>query len=212
MPPVTTQDQRPRDELSESDVSPDPFEQFDAWYAEAVNAGLAQPDAMALATATEDGAPSVRMVLLKGADGRGFVFYTNRESDKGRDLASNPRAAVAIHWQSLHRQVRASGRVEPVTDAESDAYFASRPRGAQLAAAASNQSRVITDRATLIREYERLESEFDGRDVPRPPHWGGYRLVPDEIELWQGRPNRLHDRLRYVRTGDGAWRIERLAP
>jgi pyridoxamine 5'-phosphate oxidase len=199
-------------ELSEPDVNPDPFRQFASWFAEAADSGVAQPDATALATATPDGRPSVRMVLLKGAHPPGFVFYTNRESRKGNELAANPWAALVIHWQPLHRQVRASGRVELVSDEASDAYFASRPRGAQIAAAASNQSRMIADREALMREYERLESELAGSDVPRPPHWGGYRLVPEEIEFWQGRPNRLHDRLRYVRGADRIWRIERLAP
>jgi pyridoxamine 5'-phosphate oxidase len=154
------------------------------------------------------------MVLLKAFDERGFVFYSNTESRKGVELAANPRAAMAIHWMDLHRQVRASGSVAQVTAEESDAYFASRPRGAQLAAAASAQSRVIGDRQALTAEYRRLDEQFADSDVPRPPHWNGYRIWADEIEFWHGRTNRLHDRLRYSRrsAADGGWLIERLAP
>jgi pyridoxamine-phosphate oxidase len=156
------------------------------------------------------------MVLLKGVDERGIVFHTNLESRKAQELAANPRAAFAIHWQELYRQVRATGVVSPVSQEEADAYFASRPRGAQLAAVASPQSRVIRSREDLMEAYRRLEAELAGRDVPRPPHWGGLRLVPDEMELWQGRENRLHDRLRYTRfpqaTSPSGWLIERLAP
>jgi pyridoxamine 5'-phosphate oxidase len=214
--------------LSERDVDPDPMRQFEVWFADARAARLAQPEAMALATATRDGRPSVRMVLLKGVDRRGFVFYTNAESRKGAELASNPRAALAVYWEPLHRQVRATGPVERLSAAESDAYFASRPRGAQLAAAASAQSRSIAGRDELTAAYRRVEAEFDGVDVPRPDHWGGFRLVPDEVEFWHGRENRLHDRVRYTRTAataaEGpvgpadatasvrAWRVERLAP
>ncbi len=205
-------------ELSEHGVDPDPIRQFDAWFADALAAGLPQPEAMALATATPEGRPSVRMVLLKGVDERGFVFYTNAESRKGRELEANPRAAIALYWETLRRQVRASGAVEPVSAAESDAYFASRPRGAQLAAAASAQSGPIAGRDDLMREYRRLEIASAGRQIARPAHWGGFRLTPDEVEFWRGRQNRLHDRVRYTRIGDGhatgteGWRIERLAP
>ena len=204
-------------ELSGSDVDPDPLRQFEAWFADARAAGLPQPEAMALATSTRDARPSVRMVLLKGADDRGFVFYTNAESRKGRELEANPHAALALYWEPLRRQVRATGSVEPVSAAESDAYFASRPRGAQLAAAASAQSRPIAGRDELMREYRQLETEFGGREIPRPAHWGGFRLTPDEVEFWQGRENRLHDRVRYARTATAdplgpGWRIDRLAP
>ena len=200
--------------LRESEVDPDPFRQFDAWFRDAAAARLAQPEAMALATATTDGRPSVRMVLLKGADERGFVFYTNASSRKGQELAANPRSAITMYWQPLHRQVRAAGTVAPLTQDESDAYFATRPRGAQLAAAASPQSRVIAGREALIEEFDRLEAAHRGREVPRPAHWGGFRLVPDEIEFWQGRENRLHDRLLYTRdsTSPTGWTLERLAP
>jgi len=197
--------------LLEGDADRDPFVQFDRWLAEAVAAGLPQPDAMALSTAGPGGEPAVRMVLLKGADARGLVFYTNRESAKGRDLAANPRAAVAIHWQGLHRQVRAAGPVVPISREESAAYFATRPRGAQLAATVSSQSRVIGGRERLVEAFERLRAELEGRPVPLPEHWSGYRLSPDWLEFWQGREDRLHDRLRYVRL-PGGWRIERLAP
>ena len=197
--------------LSEDLVDPDPFRQFGVWFAEAVEAGLPQPEAMALATATPDARPSVRMVLLKAFDERGFVFYSNAESRKGRELAANPHAALAIHWE-----VRACGDITPVAPEESDVYFASRPRGAQLAAVASAQSRPIGTRDELIAEYRRLDEALAGRDVPRPAHWGGFRLRPDEIEFWHGRTDRLHDRLRYSRPpGDpatGGWSVERLAP
>jgi pyridoxamine 5'-phosphate oxidase len=216
MPPASDPRDRPTGELSERDVDPDPIRQFVLWLTEAERAGLPQPEAMALATSSVDGRPSVRMVLLKGVDERGFVFYTNQDSRKGRELAGNPHAAIAIHWQELYRQVRATGTVSPVSREESDAYFASRPRGAQLAAAASPQSRVLAGREELMEAYRRLEADLAGRDVPRPANWGGYRLTPDEVELWQGRENRLHDRLRYARDPGAVlasgWRIERLAP
>jgi pyridoxamine-phosphate oxidase len=198
-------------ELSEHAIDADPFVQFDRWFADAVAAGLPQPEAVALATAGRDLTPSVRMVLLKGIDAQGFVFYTNLQSAKARDLEWNPRAGIAIHWQPLHRQVRAAGPVARVSRDEAAAYFATRPRGAQLAALASAQSRVLDDRETLLREYERLSAEHEGREITLPEHWGGYRLAPDWVEFWQGREHRLHDRLRYVRLQEG-WRIERLSP
>lgn len=200
--------------LSRRDLDPDPFRQFDAWFAAARAAELPQPEAMALATAGRDGAPSVRMVLLKGAGPEGFVFYTNERSRKGMEIAANPQAALAIYWPPIHRQVRAAGSVEPLPPERSDAYFASRPRGAQLAAAASEQSRVIASRRVLIDAYERLEREYEGRAVPRPAHWGGFRLVPDRVEFWLNRESRLHDRFVYTRDAGApaGWRIERLAP
>jgi len=198
--------------LDERDLDPDPFRQFDRWFADAAGAGLAQPEAMALATSSPDGRPSVRMVLLKASGPDGFVYYTHHGSAKGRDVESNPLAAVTFYWYPLHRQVRASGRVERVSLQESDRYFATRPRGARLAALASRQSEVIPDRETLMQEFERLAERYPGEDVPRPETWGGYRLVPDQIEFWQGREDRLHDRLRYAREPGGGWRIERLSP
>jgi pyridoxamine 5'-phosphate oxidase len=196
--------------LNEADMGADPFEQFSSWFGEA--AGLVgQPDAIALATAAPDGAPSVRMVLLKGWDERGFRFFTNYDSRKGAELAANPRAALVVHWEPLHRQVRAEGSVERLDDAESDLYFATRPRASQLAAFASRQSAVIPDRADLERAVRDAEALFEGRDVPRPPWWGGYVLEPRVIEFWQHRENRLHDRLAYRRSAQ-RWRLERLAP
>jgi pyridoxamine 5'-phosphate oxidase len=189
----------------------DPLAQLRDWYEHAVAAGLPEPEAMALATATPDGAPSVRFVLLKGIDERGVEFYSNYESRKGRELAANPRAALAILWRPQHRQVRVEGTVERLTAEESDAYFATRPRGAQLGAWASPQSEVVRDRDVLDRALADAEERFAGAPVPRPPHWGGFLVRPERIELWQGRLNRLHDRLRYVREA-GGWRIERLAP
>jgi pyridoxamine 5'-phosphate oxidase len=193
-------------ELEEEDVAADPLEQFRRWFSEA-----GQDNRMALATAASDGSPSVRMVLLKGADEDGFVFFTGYGSRKGGELAANPRAALLFHWPELGRQVRVEGPVERVSAAESDAYFATRPRGAQLAAAASRQGRVLANRAQLDEAVAELAGKYEGRDVPRPEHWGGYRLHPELYELWQHRENRLHDRLRYARDGEG-WRLERLAP
>ena len=166
---------------------------------------------VALATADASGRPSVRMVLLRGVDERGFVFHTNYDSRKARELADNPYAALCVHWHSLEEQIRIDGRVERLPDAESDAYFASRPRGSQLGAWASQQSAPLPSRELLEEEYRAVEKRFAGQDVPRPPFWGGFRLVPDRIEFWFGRPDRLHDRLLYVREGD-AWTIERLYP
>jgi pyridoxamine 5'-phosphate oxidase len=199
------------EELRESAVDPDPLEQFRRWYAEAEATGMRAPQAMALATAAVDGAPSVRMVLLKGADERGFVFFTGYVSRKAAELDANPRAALLFHWEALGRQVRIEGRVERVAGQESDAYFATRPRGAQLAAAASQQSSVLRDRAEIDDRVAELAREHEGSDVRRPDHWGGYRLVPDAYEFWQHRDDRMHDRLRYRRS-DGGWVVERLSP
>src|SRR3954469_5762855 len=198
-------------ELVEDDLAGDPLEQFRRWYADAEGAGLRAPQALALATAGADGAPSVRMVLLKGADERGFVFFTGYGSRKGGELEANPRAALLFHWDALGRQVRVEGHVERVAADESDAYFATRPRGAQLAATASRQGRVLANRAQLDEAVAELERELAGHDVPRPEHWGGYRVRPDSYEFWQQRDDRLHDRLRYRRDGE-AWLLERLAP
>jgi len=190
------------------DVAPHPLVQFARWYEEA--AAVPQRDAMCLATVA-DGAPSARMVLLKGVDDRGLVFYTNHGSAKGRDVAANPAVALVFHWQPLGRQVRIVGWAERVGDADSDAYFATRERGSQLGAWASHQSTVLADRAELEARLAAVTARFADGPVPRPPWWGGYRVVPDAVELWQGRADRLHDRLRYLR-GDGGWRVERLAP
>lgn len=198
--------------LSEGDLDPSPFAQFEGWLREAMDNGVPEPNAMALATATRDGAPSARMVLLRGFDERGFVFYTNYESRKGQELAQNPRAALVFHWAELGRQVRVTGRVERVSQEESDAYFSSRPRGSRLGAWASEQSSVIAGREVLEGRLREVEAEFPDEEVPRPPFWGGYRVVPESIEFWQSRPSRLHDRLRYARQADDTWVIERLSP
>jgi len=197
--------------LHRADLLEDPTEQFLRWLAEAEAAGLVLPNAIALATADADGRPSVRHVLLRAADADGFVFYTNRESRKGRELGENPDAAFVVLWRELDRQISVSGRVDRIDDVESDAYFATRPRGAQIGAWASPQSAVLADRTQLDRRVAEAESRFADGDVPRPAHWGGYRLVPTSFEFWQGRTFRLHDRFRYERERDG-WRLERLAP
>ncbi len=198
--------------LDEADVDPDPFVQFRIWFDQAVAAQVPEPNAMTLATAGADCRPSARLVLLKGFDASGFVFYTNYESRKARELAANPWAALVFFWPQLARQVRIEGRVEPVAPHESDAYFQSRPRGSQLGAWASHQSQVISSRAVLDQRMQELTAAYQAHPVPRPPYWGGYRLAPTLVEFWQGRPNRLHDRLRYRRLEDGGWLIERLAP
>ena len=198
-------------ELRRADLASDPLEQFRAWFSEA--AGVVEvPEAMALATATADGAPSVRMVLLKGHDERGLVFYSHYTSRKGRELEANPQAALLLHWPPLGRQVRVEGRVEPVGDAESDAYFATRPRAARLGALASRQSTPLASREQLEERLAEVEAELGGGPVPRPPTWGGFLLVPAAWEFWQHRASRLHDRFRYERDPSGGWRIERLFP
>ena len=197
--------------MEERWLDDDPICQFAAWYEEARGSGVPQPDAAALATATAAGRPSVRMVLLKGHDERGFAFYTNHDSRKARELTANPYAALVFHWQPLHRQVRIEGRIERVPDDESAAYFATRPRGSQVAAWASPQSSVVSSRAELDALYEQSTARFGGGEIPPPPFWGGYRVVPDALEFWQGRENRFHDRLRYERAG-GDWASARLAP
>ncbi|UXU87212.1 pyridoxamine 5'-phosphate oxidase [Burkholderia sp. S-53] len=202
-----------RASLDEADAAHDPFVQFDRWFKEALAAQLPEPNTMTLATVGADGRPSARIVLIKGVDERGFVFFTNYESRKGRDLAAHPQAALLFYWIELERQVRIEGRIEKTSAEESDRYFASRPLGSRIGAWASEQSAVIDSRATL-EAREKAVGERYGDNPPRPPHWGGYRLVPDSIEFWQGRPSRLHDRLLYTRDADTSpdWTISRLSP
>jgi pyridoxamine 5'-phosphate oxidase len=197
--------------LLEPELASDPIDQFAAWFRDAGEARVRLPEAVVLATASPDGAPSARAVLLKGFAAGGFVFYTNYESRKGRELAANPRAALLFYWDPLGRQVRIEGRVAKVSPEESDAYFATRPQGSRLGALASPQSAVIGGRRELERRVAELAAEYAGREPPRPPHWGGYRLAHETVEFWQHREDRLHDRLLYRRVG-GGWVIERLAP
>jgi pyridoxamine 5'-phosphate oxidase len=198
--------------LREEDVDPDPFRQFAAWFEQARDAGARAPEAAALATASGDGAPSVRIVLVKRTDSGGFVFYTNYESRKGRDLSENPRAALLFHWDALGRQVRLEGPVERLSPEESEAYVRARPRSSQLSALASPQSHRARSREALEQRVADLAALYREGELPIPVAWGGYRLQPDSVELWQHREDRLHDRLRYTRGGGGRWRLERLAP
>ncbi len=199
--------------LRRAEMHPDPIEQFATWFSTAANSALPDANAMTLATATPDGKPSARVVLLKAFDQRGFVFFTNYQSYKGRELEANPQAALAIYWVELERQVRVAGRVEKTSRAESETYFHSRPRGSQLGAWVSHQSEVIDARRILDARLAEMEGRFAGIEVIElPPHWGGYRVVPEMIEFWQGRANRLHDRFRYLLQDDGSWTLDRLAP
>jgi pyridoxamine 5'-phosphate oxidase len=197
--------------LDDGTVQDEPLQQFRTWFDEALRSEILDANAMALATVSAAGVPSVRTVLLKDIDARGLVFFTHYNSPKGTDLVTNPQASVLFYWAPLERQVRVSGQIERLPAAASDAYFASRPRDSQIAAWAAPQSSELPDRATLERRYEQMRVKYDGQSVPRPPDWGGYRLVPDRVEFWQGRPKRLHDRVVYVREQD-EWRRARLAP
>lgn len=201
----------PERTLERRDLLDDPIAQFRRWFDAAAEAGVALPNAMALATAGADGRPSVRHVLLRGVDERGFTFFTNRESRKGRQLAEHPQAALVFLWKELDRQISIEGAVERTSEEESDAYFSGRPRGAQLGAWASPQSAVIAGREELLARVSEAEDRFAGGDVPRPPYWGGFRLVPERLEFWMGHEHRLHDRFVYTR-GDAGWRLDRLAP
>ena len=198
--------------LAEADLAREPFRQFEKWFQEAEAAKLPEPNAMLLATADADGRPSARTVLLKGLDGRGFVFYTNYESRKGRELADNARAALLFPWISLERQVIVEGPITRVSREEADAYFHSRPRASQIGAWASPQSTVVAGRAVIEESFRTVEKKYEGREIPLPPQWGGFRLSPETVEFWQGRRSRLHDRLRYRREAGGDWTVERLAP
>lgn len=200
-----------RESLGKSDVNPDPILQFKYWMDEALNAELPEPNAMTLATVNAEGKPTARLVLIKGVDARGFVFFTNYESHKGLDLEGHPHAALVFHWVELERQVRIEGRVEKLPEEESDAYYASRPLDSRIGAWASEQSREISNRAVLVTRAAKTAAKY-GVNPPRPPHWGGYIVIPELIEFWQGRPSRLHDRIVYTRQSDGGWKIARLSP
>ncbi len=200
------------DGLRESDAAENPFDQFELWLQQAVDAKIDLPDAMTLATVSKDGIPSARIVLLRGFDERGLVFFTDYQSQKGQELDENPHAALVFYWRELDRQIRVSGTVNTVSHEESEKYFRSRPVGSQLAALASNQGEVIPDRQKLESKYKQLAETYRHKEIPLPSHWGGFRLSPHWFEFWQGRPNRLHDRLRYTRRSDEGWKIERLSP
>ena len=198
--------------LRRSDLVPNPIKQFANWFTTAIETGICDVNAMSLATAGQDAKPSVRIVLLKSFDEDGFVFFTNYESEKGKQLEANPYAALGFYWIELDRQIRISGKVDKTSRKESQTYFHSRPVGSQLSAWASRQSAVLDGRRVLDARMEEMNERFADKRVPLPPHWGGYRLKPDNMEFWQGRSNRLHDRFRYTRQSDGSWLIERLAP
>jgi pyridoxamine 5'-phosphate oxidase len=198
--------------LSESSVASDPFRQFQEWWRDAMNSQIIEPNAMTLATSSGDGIPAARIVLLKSVDEKGFIFFTNYNSFKGQQLEENPRACLVFFWKELERQVRITGLVEKTTAKESDAYFKTRPEGSKIGAWASPQSKIIPGRDWLEEEEKNFRKQFDGKPVERPPHWGGFRVRPISIEFWQGRPNRLHDRIQYDLKGDGSWEITRLAP
>lgn len=198
--------------LEIADLDPDPFVQFGIWYEAAQRTEIPNANAMTLATATADGIPSVRTVLLKGYDDHGLVFFTNYESQKGRELSENPYASVAFYWREFDRQIRVSGRVERVSQDESFEYFQTRYRGSRIGAWASRQSEVIDSREELLDRVREIESRFPDDDIPLPPHWGGFRLIPDTFEFWESRESRLHDRFRYTRADDGTWQIQRLQP
>ena len=201
-----------RARLDETHVSPDPVVEFDRWFTQAREAKVSEPNAMTLATATREGAPSARIVLLKGYDERGFVFFTDYRSRKGTELEQNPQASLVFFWPELERQVRITGTVERTSAQESEAYFRTRPRGSRLGAWVSHQSRVIPSRAQLESGLRQVKERFPTDDVPLPPYWGGYRLRPQEVEFWQGREDRLHDRIRYLQKKGGGWQLERLSP
>jgi pyridoxamine 5'-phosphate oxidase len=198
--------------LRRADLHSDPLQQFGAWFAAALAADIRDVNAMSLATASPDGKPSVRIVLLKGFDERGFAFFTNYDSEKSRQLEANPQAALVFYWVQLERQIRITGSVQRTSREDSAAYFHSRPVGSQLGAWVSKQSEVIDARQVLDARLTAMTERFENGDIPLPPHWGGYRIQPDMFEFWQGRPNRLHDRFRYSRQADGTWLIDRLAP
>lgn len=199
-------------DLNERDIEKNPFIQFRFWFDQAVAAQLPEPNAMTLATSTLDGKPAARMVLLKNFDERGFVLFTNYNSHKGKEITANPHAALVFWWAELERQVRIAGTVEKISDEESDGYFEVRPHNSRLGAWASNQSEIIASREVLEAQLQAFQDKYENQEVPRPPHWGGFRIIPQEIEFWQGRSSRLHDRLLYTRLNDGGWKIERLSP
>jgi pyridoxamine 5'-phosphate oxidase len=197
--------------LHETDLDPDPLKQFKLWFNDVVNAGISEANAMLLSTAF-NGRPSGRIVLLKDLNETGFSFFTNYQSKKGEEIEANPQVALTFFWKEFERQVRIEGSIQKTADAESDEYFAVRPRGSQIGAWVSDQSEVITGRDILETKTRELNERFEGQTVPRPPHWGGYRVIPDYIEFWQGRPSRLHDRLAYQKIAENSWKIERLSP